>query len=215
MTIPPAPSAAPTDVRMTGVTSTTITLRWRKIPCIEQNGDITGYIVRYGSQTQSVSGNSVTETTISNLTPSTTYNAQVAAMNDAGTGPFSSSISIITSGIMYHRQYRWIKHIFYLIVNAPVLTHGITTVTTITISWTSAGSEDVSYEVMWERDTSLKCTSFSDMDSTTITDDSPSYDIPGLEEDSTYSITVTASNSAGSSAVSNTVTAMTMEAGER
>ena len=103
-----------------------------------------------------------------------------------------------------------------LLVEAPVLTAGTTTATTITISWTSAGSEDVSYEVMWERDTSLKCTSVSDMDSTTITDDSiASYDITGLEEDSTYSITVTASNSAGSSAVSNTVIAMTMEAGKR
>ena len=68
---------------------------------------------------------------------------------------------------------------------------------------------------MWERDTSLKFTGGSDTGSTTITDDSTSYEITGLEEDSTYSITVTASNSAGSSAVSNTVTAMTMGAGER
>ena len=106
--------------------------------------------------------------------------------------------------------------VVYIIVEAPVLTADTTTATTITISWTSAGSEDVSYEVMWERDTSLMCTGFSHMDSTTITDDSiASYDITELEEDSTYSITVTASNSAGSSAVSNTVTAMTMEAGER
>ena len=95
------------------------------------------------------------------------------------------------------------------------MTAGTTTATTITISWSSAGSEGVSYEVMWERDTSLMCTGFSHMDSTTITDGSTSYDITELEEDSTYSITVTASNSAGSSAVSNTVTAMTMEAGER
>ena len=95
------------------------------------------------------------------------------------------------------------------------MTADTTTATTITISWTSAGSEDVSYVVMWVRDTSLKCTGFSHMNSTTITDGSISYDITGLEEDSTYSITVTASNSAGSSAVSNTVTPMTMEAGER
>ena len=104
---------------------------------------------------------------------------------------------------------------FFLLVEAPVLTADTTTATTITISWSSAGSEGVSYEVMWERDTSIKCRIVSDMDSTTITDDSTSYDITGLEEDSTYSITVTASNSAGSSAVSNTVTAITMEAGER
>ena len=189
MTISPAPSAAPANVRRTGITSTSITVRWGKVPCIHRNGDITGYIVQYGSQTQSVSGGSVTETTISNLTPSTTYNIQVAAVNDADTGGFSSSISIMTSGT--------------------------TTATTITISWSSDDPMVTSYEVMWERDTSLKCTGFSDMDSTTITDGSTSYDITGLEEDSTYSITVTASNSAGSSAVSNTVTAMTMEAGTK
>ena len=41
------------------------------------------------------------------------------------------------------------------------------------------------------------------------------YDIMGLYEDSSYTITVTACNSAGSSAVSNTVTTMTLEADER
>ena len=100
-----------------------------------------------------------------------------------------------------------------LAVEAPVLTAGTTTATTITISWTNNDPMVTSYEVMWERNTSLMCTGFSDMDSTTITDGSTSYDITELEEDSTYSITVTASNSAGSSAVSNTVTPMTMEAG--
>ena len=99
MTIPPAPSAAPTDVSVSVINSTAITAQWEMIPCIEQNGDITGYIVRYGSQTLSVSGGSVTETTISNLTPSTTYNVRVAAMNDADTGGFSSSIFIITAGM--------------------------------------------------------------------------------------------------------------------
>ena len=68
---------------------------------------------------------------------------------------------------------------------------------------------------MWQSDDIGGCSGVSDMDSITITDGSTSYDITELEEDSTYSITVTASNSAGSSAVSNTLTAMTMEAGER
>ena len=95
------------------------------------------------------------------------------------------------------------------------MTADTTTATTITISWTSAGSESVSFVVMWETDDVGGCSGGSDMDSTTITDDSTSYEITGLEEDSTYSITVTASNSAGSSAVSNTVTVITMEAGER
>ena len=67
---------------------------------------------------------------------------------------------------------------------------------------------------MWQRDTSVEC-SDEDEGSTTITDASTSYEIMGLEEDSSYSLTVTAANAAGSSAVSETVTAMTEEAGER
>ena len=88
-----------------------------------------------------------------------------------------------------------------------------TTATSISLSWTSAGSVVDSYEVMWQRDTSGECPD-EDEDSISLTDGSTSYDIIGLEEDSSYSITVTTSNAAGS-AVSNTVTAMTPEAGER
>ena len=67
---------------------------------------------------------------------------------------------------------------------------------------------------MWQRDTSVGC-SDEDEGSTTITDGSTSYEIMGLEEDSRYTISMTAANAAGSSAVSETVTAMTEEAGER
>ena len=111
MIIPPVPSAAPTSMSVSEVTSSSITVQWGTVPCIHRNGDITGYIVRYGSETQSVLGGSVTETTISDLTPSTTYNIQVAAVNDADTGPFSNSISIMTLGIMDHNiimQYLYI-----------------------------------------------------------------------------------------------------------
>ena len=86
------------------------------------------------------------------------------------------------------------------------------TATSISLSWTSGGSEGVSYEVEWQKDTSVGC-SDEDQDNTTITD--TSYTISGLEEDSRYTITVTASNTAGSSEVSNSVTAVTEEAGER
>ena len=65
---------------------------------------------------------------------------------------------------------------------------------------------------MWQRDTSGECSN-EDEDSATITD--TSYDIPDLEEDSSYSITVRASNTAGSSEDSDGVNAITLEAGER
>ena len=66
--------------------------------------------------------------------------------------------------------------------------------------------------MMWQRDTSGEC-SDEDEDSISLTGGSTGVDIMGLEEESNYSITVAASNEAGSSAVSNTVTAMTLEAG--
>ena len=81
----------------------------------------------------------------------------------------------------------------------------------ITLSVPSGSVVD-SYEVMWERDTSVGC---SDEDEGSATIIISLYDITGLYEDSSYTIAVTASNSAGTSAVSNPVSAMTLEAGKR
>ena len=94
----------------------------------------------------------------------------------------------------------------------PAISVTSTTSITISLSWTSVGSVVDNYVVMWERDTSRECPGV-DKDSTTITGGSTSYTISGLEEDSSYTITVTATNAAGS-AVSVPVTAMTGEAGE-
>ena len=108
------------------------------------------------------------------------------------------------------------KHILCLV---PVETTAFVyseTATSITILFNVVtGSVVTSYEVMWETDDVGGCSGGSDMGSTTITDDSASYEITGLEEDSTYSITVAASNSAGSSGLGSPVLSMTMEAGER
>ena len=68
------------------------------MPCIHQNGDITGYSVQYevmgsgNTQTMPVSGAGTTQTTISGLTPSTTYSIGVAAVNSAGTGVYSDLV---------------------------------------------------------------------------------------------------------------------------
>ena len=70
------------------------------------------------------------------------------------------------------------------------------------------------FEVEWQRDTSVGC---SDVNQGTISvnGDFTSYIITGLEPGNRYTITVTVSNSAGTAPVSNTVTAMTLETGER
>ena len=46
-----------------------------------------------------VSGASETETTISDLMPSTTYDVQVAAVNANGTGVYSNPTSQLTRGL--------------------------------------------------------------------------------------------------------------------
>ena len=99
-----APSAAPTFVRESGVTSSNITVQWGAVDCIHHNGDITGYSVRYGvqgsgsTQTRDVSGGDTRQTTISGLNPSTNYSIQVAAVNSAGIGVYSTPHIIQTAG---------------------------------------------------------------------------------------------------------------------
>ena len=53
----------------------------------------------------------------------------------------------------------------------PSVTVSSTTATTISLSWTSAGSVVDSYEVVWERDTSGECSNEGE-GSATITDGS-------------------------------------------
>ena len=101
MAIPPAPSAPPTSVSVSEVTSSSITVQWGPVDCIDRNGDITGYSLQYleaGSEfikNLSVSGGSVTEATISNNKPLATYNIELAAVNSAGIGhPLKFNITI-------------------------------------------------------------------------------------------------------------------------
>ena len=83
--------------------------------------------------------------------------------------------------------------------------------TSISLSWSVPFfSEVTSHEVMWQRDTTGECFD-EDGGSVTITD--TSYDITGLEEDSSYIITVRAVDASITSDV--TGTAITLEAGER
>ena len=98
-----ASTAAPISVSISEVSTSSITFQWDPVDCIHRNGDITGYLVRYGvegdegmRQTESTSA---TEHTITRVEPSTTYSIQVAAVNSAGNGVYSNQLSITTAGI--------------------------------------------------------------------------------------------------------------------
>ena len=98
------PSASPLPVSVSGITSSNITVQWGTVDCIQTNGNITGYSVRYelvgsGSRENvSVSGSSTTSVILTGLTPSTTYTIQVAAVNVAGVGVYSDPINQTTFG---------------------------------------------------------------------------------------------------------------------
>ena len=108
MSFTTAPSASPTSVNTSAVTSSSITVQWGPVDCIHRNGDITGYSVQYGvqgsgtTQTMSVTGGDTTEINITGLMSSTTYSIEVAAVNIINTGEYSDPLSVITEG----------KHIF-------------------------------------------------------------------------------------------------------
>ena len=105
----------------------------------------------------------------------------------------------------------------YILCTVPgqlTITVASTVPTSITLSGSvPSGSVVTSYQVVWQRETSIGCPDVEDEDSDTVTDEYTGYTINGLEEDSSYIITVTVFNDAGSS--EDTVTAMTEEAGER
>ena len=87
---------------------------------------------------------------------------------------------------------------------------GTTTATTISLSWTSAGSEVDSYEVEWTYNGECSCVRGG---RAAVAGDMTNYTIEGLEEYITYYITVTATNDVGS-AVSEVAIVRTSEAGE-
>ena len=85
-------------------------------------------------------------------------------------------------------DYQCFSHFFS--VARPVVIVNTSQARTLSISWSSGGSLVLKYLVMWERDTSGECLDV-DEDRATVTDGSTSYTIKELEEDSSYTITVT------------------------
>ena len=86
------PSAAPRNVIIEGLRSRIFNINWQPPVDEDQNGLITHYTVYVGNlETEVVTLQNATDTDIivSDLTPFTTYEINIAAHTSAGRGPFS------------------------------------------------------------------------------------------------------------------------------
>ena len=188
-------------------------------------GDTTGYRIYYSggsSGSEDVSGGSTDNYLLTGLQNGESYTISIVATLQHLP---SESVEVIVIGlskfvshtviISFHMLHTDLDRLVMVAVpgRPSVAVTGITA-TSISLSWSvPSGSVVDSYEVMWQRDTSGEC-SYEDEGSTTIMNGSTSYDniIMDREQDSSYFITVKATNYAGSSLV--TVPAMTLEAGK-
>ena len=205
-------AAPPTDVAGVQDGPTSIRVTWTPPDPLD---GVTGYRIHHttgggSSGNMSVDGGSTDNYTLTGLTNGETYTISIVGTLATGVASVPEMITVgLGMSIIFGISLMWIA-----VPGEPEIS-GTVTANTTSLSWSVPnGSVVDEYLIQWERDTTGAC-SDEDTDSTTISDGSAtSHTIPGLEEDSTYTITVTASNTAGSSNVSNTVTAMTGEAGK-
>ena len=90
----PVPSAPPAGLTAFNVVPTSFIVQWETVPCIQRNGDITGYSVRYGvlgnggMETLTMVGSDILMTNLTGLVPDTSYLVQVAGVNGQGVGVY-------------------------------------------------------------------------------------------------------------------------------
>ena len=91
-------SSGPNQVNVTaGVTN--ISIQWGEVDCVERNGLITGYSVRYGpSPRGEITSDAESRVlVIDQLQIRTNYSIEVAAINEHGVGKYSSAVEITTA----------------------------------------------------------------------------------------------------------------------
>ena len=91
-----APTGSPEGLTVTSEESISLTLMWETVPCSNQRGPITEYILNYTYSNVTFTANNtlVLESRhfmLTGLTPFTNYTVQfhVAAINVNGTGPYA------------------------------------------------------------------------------------------------------------------------------
>ena len=87
-----APSLSVSDITISSVEARSMSVSWNEVPCIGQNGPITGYLLYYINTTfiVNITGGHNRQYILTRLTPYTNYTVTVRAYNDAGIGPTSN-----------------------------------------------------------------------------------------------------------------------------
>ena len=97
--MPSGASSGPSGVTVTpGVTN--ISIQWGEVDCVERNGEITGYSVRYGLSSSTLREIITVHDRmlkIDDLLIRTSYSFEVAAINGDGIGEYSSVINSTTA----------------------------------------------------------------------------------------------------------------------
>ncbi|UFJ39134.1 fibronectin type III domain-containing protein [Brevibacillus humidisoli] len=180
------PPTAPENVTVTGQTANSVSLRW---DAATDNVGVAGYIVSYDSADVDVSG---TSTTITGLTPDTTYTFTVQAKDAAGNvSAASSPVTATTEPAGEDSEPP----------SAPAnLRATETTSTSVTLAWdASTDNVGVSGYTVAYGTTSL------DVTETSVT-------VSGLTADTSYTFTVRAKDAAGNLSQESSVTVRTNSA---
>ena len=91
-----APTLSVSDITISSVEARSMSVSWNEVPCIGQNGPITGYLLYYTNtifnDTVNITGGDNRQYILTGLTPYTNYTVTVRAYNDAAIGPTSNEI---------------------------------------------------------------------------------------------------------------------------
>ena len=93
------------NLQSSEVNYTSITVTWLSVACLQQNGEITHYSIRY-TESSVTSGPFMATTpsfTATSLFPGTSYRFDVAVVNSEGTGPDEQHVvtTTIPTGIYF------------------------------------------------------------------------------------------------------------------
>ena len=92
-----APSGTINNLQPGKINFTSITVTWQPVLCLQQNGVITYYNVRYTESSASHVASMIQSTTVTSFTaisvyPGINYTLEVAAANSNGTGPYAQIV---------------------------------------------------------------------------------------------------------------------------